>query len=61
MSECYYCTKPGAEKIRIGVDADTGDDGSTYGIYSDEWLCIDHLEQYEQGEGVFDPYKYQDR
>ena len=69
MSQCYFCTKPGAEQVHICVDAEADHDGdpgdlanwNMHGIYSTEWLCVDHLEEYDQQMGVFDPYKHRER
>ena len=56
---CYFCSNSATKFCKhIPIDADIGDDGQSYGIYADVWLCERHYEDYTQSEGIFDPYKY---
>lgn len=49
MKKCYICNKKGIKQLRIPVDIDC--------TYSLVWLCKDHLYQFNNREGIFDPYK----
>ena len=52
MSKCYYCTKEGIKEKKIVVDVDTMHDIDEDGqevwqnvpLFSNEWLCQEHLE-----------------
>jgi hypothetical protein len=69
MNKCYLCGKEAKEERHIIVDVEADHDidcdtGETvwysHPIYSDEWLCAEHIEALENGEGEFDPYKHKE-
>ena len=53
--KCYFCSKQGIwfGKTAIDIDIDHDDEGNmtTIPLYGKVWLCKDHKEDYNSGEG----------
>ena len=54
---CHFCNEPASEFCEhIAIDADVGDEGEAVALYGDVWMCKDCIEDYNNREGLFDPY-----
>ncbi len=60
MPKCFYCDKEGIKQKRIIVDVDVCHDVDDEGhsiftnqpLYSNEWLCADHIESEDINENT---------
>lgn len=54
--KCYFCDNEGVDKKRVAIDVEANHDIDEMGqeiwyanpIYSEEWLCQDHLNELEE-------------
>ena len=65
MPKCYFCQKEAVSVERIPVDVDITcqqdengkEQWTTSTLYGKEWICEDHLREFKNNEGSFDPNK----
>jgi len=58
MPDCYFCNRVGAgqRKIIVDMEHDPSDKGDNMvGIWESVWLCQEHLNDYDNREGEFEP------
>ena len=56
---CYFCERDWVEFRKVCVDAEPDEfNEGMLGIYETVPLCEEHLHEYEERLGIFDPYKY---
>ena len=47
-NSCFFCDKPATETRRLAVDEDSG--------IADHDLCWEHASDFDNREGLFDPF-----
>lgn len=58
VNRCEFCDKPAMDKISILEADDVDEEGRPDAYRVSRWMCEGHIYEYENREGIFDPYKY---
>ena len=58
IKQCEFCKNPAANKIMILEAEDFDEEGRPDAYRVGRWMCDGHIWEYENREGIFDPYKY---